>query len=158
MTYYDSIAQGYENLHKDEQLKKLQIIMTWIRPKKEETLLDVGCGTAFSLDYFDCNKTGIDPSKELLKFSRHRVVCASAESIPFSDESFDYVISLTAVHNFDDFKKGIMEMHRVGKKDFAFSILKKAKDFNAIEKVILDNFKLLKKIDEGTDMIYFLRK
>ena len=42
--YYDSIASGYDELHLDEQIKKLKIIEGLIDIKLETRLLDVGCG------------------------------------------------------------------------------------------------------------------
>jgi ubiquinone/menaquinone biosynthesis C-methylase UbiE len=158
MTYYDEISESYDDLHKAEQLRKIAIIKSELGVRKEDSLLDVGTGTGFSLEHFDCNKIGIDPSKKLLEKARHNVLQDKAEDLPFKDDSFDFVISVTAIHNFDDIEKGIKEMKRVGRKDFAFSILKKSKGFDLIEKIIKKEFTIKKTVDEGIDMIFFLEK
>ncbi len=151
MTYYDEIANGYDELHKEEQLKKLKIIKDNLEINKFDKLLDVGCGTGFSLDYFDCNCIGIDPSK-MSKDSR--IIKGKAESLPFKDNEFDIVISVTAIHNFDDIEQGLKEMKRVGKDKFAFSVLKKSKSFNKIKKLIYNLFKIKKEIEEEKDVIF----
>jgi ubiquinone/menaquinone biosynthesis C-methylase UbiE len=153
---YDSIASGYDELHKEEQLKKLRIIRDNIPVEKEDRLLDVGCGTGFSLDFFDCGCTGVEPSKEMIAQSanKSRIVLGRAENLPFEDNSFDVVISVTAIHNFEDIEKGLKEMKRVGKDRFAFSVLKKAKTFDRIKKLIFSLFTIKKEIEEDKDVIF----
>ncbi|NQV09409.1 class I SAM-dependent methyltransferase [Candidatus Woesearchaeota archaeon] len=154
MTYYNEISKGYNELYKEEQLKKLSIIKENLNIKQDSRLLDVGCGTAFSLDYLNCTKIGVDPSQELLKQSKHPVIKGEAENLPFKDKEFDFVISLTAIHNFHNIEKGLKEMKRVGN-EFAFSILKNSKNFEIIESLIKKNFKSIKTIEEEKDTIFF---
>lgn len=154
-TYYDNIANGYEGLHREEQLKKLRIIKENLVVNKEDLMLDVGCGPGFSSEIFDCKIIGLDPSAELLKKCSFRTVEAGAEEIPFLDHYFDIVISVTAIHNFDDYKQGLLEMKRVGTGRFAFSILKKANDFEEIIKFIKKNFEVKKEVNEEKDLIIF---
>ena len=45
MTYYDDISSGYEELHKEEQLKKVSSIKKHLKVNSSDKLLDVGCGT-----------------------------------------------------------------------------------------------------------------
>ena len=151
---YDKISSGYDELYGEEQINKLNLIKKNIKIKKTDKLLDVGCGTGLSSD-FDCDVTGIDPSSELLKLNKHeKIVQGSAENLHFSDNSFDIVVSVTAIHNFEDIEKGISEMKRVGKDRFVFSILKRSKKSNKIKKIIKDNFKVSKEIEEEKDVIF----
>ena len=154
MNYYDEIASGYDELHGAEQRKKV----TLIREKLSElgiefsSLLDVGCGTGISLEGWDCYKKGIDPSEELIKKALEKgfdVQVASAEKIPFADNSFDLVICLTAAHHFGE--EGLKEIKRVGRKYFVFSFLKKA-DVESFRKSF--PFKIIKEIDEEKDVIF----
>lgn len=158
MTYYDEIAPGYNELHKAEQMNKLRIIAQNLKLEKDSFLLDVGCGTGFSLDLFDCNKIGVDPSIELLKQCRHNVMQACAESLPFKDKSFDAVICVTAIHNFSDISKGLSEINRVAKDQIALSILRKAGRYDYIKNNISKLFQIIKIIKEEKDTIFICRK
>ncbi len=182
--YYDKIAKGYDKLHMDEQLKKLDIIEENIRKNIEikskfsinkiTRLLDVGCGTGIATEFFSSfsnvdkrNIFGIDPSKELIKIAETkqrkirnnleniRYSVASAELIPFKDHEFDIVVSLTAIQNFDSIEKGLDEIKRVGKDRFILTFLKKSEKSNTIIKIIESKFNVIKKLEEDKDIIYF---
>ena len=158
MGYYDAIAEGYDELHKEEQLNKLAIIKGNIKIGKDSKLLDVGCGTGISSD-FGCFVVGIDPSIDLLIQNNGNVKLAgTAEALPFKDSSFDYVISVTAMHNFQDIGKSIEEMKRVGRQNFVFSILKKSKKFGPIKNLLERNFRIGKVVEEDKDTIFLCQK
>ncbi|MBI2657527.1 methyltransferase domain-containing protein [Candidatus Woesearchaeota archaeon] len=157
MDYYNKISRGYNELHGEEQLKKLSIIKRDIKISNGMSILDVGCGTGISSG-FDCNVIGIDPSIGLLRQNKGTKLLGLAEYLPFRDNSFDFVISVTAVHNFKDIAKSIGEMKRVGKKGFVFSILKRSKKSGMIMELILKNFKVLKITEEENDTILFCEK
>ncbi|MBI2650568.1 class I SAM-dependent methyltransferase [Candidatus Woesearchaeota archaeon] len=155
MNYYDKIAKGYNGLYSEEQLNKLSTIKNNIKINKKMKMLDVGCGTGISSG-FDCFVVGIDPSLGLLKKDKNaKKLLGVAESLPFKNRSFDYVISITAIHNFNNIKKSIDEIKRVGKVRYVFSVLKKSKKFNTIKNLIEKNFKVEKVIEEGKDTIFF---
>jgi len=159
MDYYDCIAEGYDELHRAEQLKKLEIIRDELHITKEDRLLDVGCGTGISTEFWDCKATGIDPSQGLLdqnKEKKAEYLKGKAEALPFHDSEFDVVISVTAIQNFDDFRKGLDEMKRVGKERFAFTVLKRSKDIEKIRDHILKNFNVKKIIAESKDEIFII--
>lgn len=152
MNYYDQIAEGYDELHKNEQLNKLRIIKENL--DVGNSLLDVGCGTGFSLDFFKAEKkVGIDPSKELIKQCKHKCIEGKAEALPFKDNSFDSIICVTAAHHFKDLKKGVDEIKRVAKENVAFSLLKKSNTTEELIRYIKESFKVIKEIDEGKDFI-----
>ena len=157
MNYYNQISKGYDRLHKEEQLKKLSIIKKNIKINKQDLLIDVGCGTGIS-SQFDCKVIGIDPSTGLLKLNKNKnKILGIAGNLPFKDNTFDFVISVTSVHNFKDIEKGLKEIKRVGKNDFVFSILKKYSKLNKIKKEIKNNFKIKKIIEEEKDIIFFAK-
>ena len=154
MDFYKIISAGYDRLYGEEQRMKIGIIKQNLKIKEKDLLLDVGCGTGLSSD-FSCKVIGIDPSMELiLQNNKENKILAKAENLPFKDKSFDKIISISSMHNFDDFKEGMKEIKRVGKKDFAFSILKKSSKFDAIEDEINKNFEILKIIDGKKDWIF----
>jgi ubiquinone/menaquinone biosynthesis C-methylase UbiE len=159
MDFYKLIAKGYDELYGEEQKIKHRIIKENLGIKNTDLLLDVGCGTGIS--DFDCKIIGIDPSIELLQQNKDEVknkkikkILARAENMPFKDNVFDKVISVTSMHNFGNIEKGIKEIKRVGKKIFAFSILKKSSKFDFIEKTIKNNFNIKKIIDGKKDWIF----
>ncbi len=157
-SYYDEIASGYQELHGEEQLNKAKFILNNIHVESSDVLLDVGCGSASALSVFGCEKVGIDPSFELLKRAKIPVVQGVAEKLPFSANSFDIVISLTAIHHFKDVKKALIEMFRVSRRDIVISVFKKAQHFKEIEEVIMSTLPIQKRVEETYDVVFFARK
>lgn len=155
--YYDQISEGYDELHKEEQLKKIFLIKKHLKTKKTDKLLDVGCGTGVSMA-FDCWQVGVDPSFNLLKkIKSKKTINAAAEFLPFKDKVFDIVVSVTAVHNFNEVEKGLKEIKRVGNDNFVISVLKKSQKSAKIEKLLAENFTVEDTVEEEKDLIYFLR-
>ncbi|MGE0793321.1 MAG: class I SAM-dependent methyltransferase [Candidatus Woesearchaeota archaeon] len=162
MNYYNEIAQSYDELHKEEQLNKLQIIFDLDLVKPNDKLLDVGCGTGFSLDYFECKEAvGIDPAKKLIQQykGKNKIIQGFAENLPFQNNEFDIVISFTAIQNFNDIEKGLNEIKRVGKNKFVLTFLKQSMKAKLIEDLIRKVFSdfNIEKIDEKKDFIFIVR-
>jgi len=146
-------------LHKEEQLSKIRLIKDNLEIKKKDFLLDVGCGTGIFADEFNCIKIGIDPSIEMLNQGKNAFyIQAYAENLPFKDDSFDNVISVTAIHNFKNIRKGLEEIKRVSRKNIALSILKKSSKINEIKNHIKELFKITKIIEEDKDIIFFAKR
>jgi len=159
MNYYNSISRSYNKLHKEEQLSKIRLIKDNLEIKKKDFLLDVGCGTGIFADEFNCIKIGIDPSIEMLNQGKNAFyIQAYAENLPFKDDSFDNVISVTAIHNFKNIRKGLEEIKRVSRKNIALSILKKSSKINEIKNHIKELFKITKIIEEDKDIIFFAKR
>jgi len=162
MGYYDEISEGYEELHKEEQLKKVELIKKYLKVNPHDKLLDVGCGTGLTTEPWLCKRYGIDPAPKLLSRARQKddieYKQAPAESIPYPDNFFDIVISITAIQNFNNIEKGLKEIKRVGKNLFVLSFFKKS---DKKEKII-NNIKILFEtdsvIEEEKDIIYFVHK
>jgi len=95
-----------------------------IRPG--DKILDVGCGKAFLLYEMTqvipgVHVTGIDISEYGLENAKEEVKpflkLASATDLPFGDRSFDFVVSITTLHNLHNYelKRALREIERVGK-------------------------------------------
>jgi len=97
-----------------------------------ETLLDVGCGTGWFTRRFaqkGLHVTGLDSSPEWLAFARAnsdpamRWVEGDAQALPFSDVSFDHVMSIAALCFVADEQKAVTEIVRVAHRSFAIGWL-----------------------------------
>ena len=146
-TYYNEIARGYDELHESEQQKKIGIIMENIEIDKNDTVLDVGCGTGLFLERIErkCMEAiGVYPSEELLKVSEKRfsgqLLHGFAEDPPFKDKEFDVVVSITAIQNFNNIEEGLEEIKRVGKERFALTVLKKSEKAGMAKELINNIF------------------
>ena len=91
-------------------------------------ILDIGCGKAFLLYDFlkvipDAEIYGIDISPYAIANSKEeiqdRLRVGSATELPWPDDYFDLVISITTLHNLHayDLDLALREMERVGKKN-----------------------------------------
>ncbi len=166
MDYYDEISEGYDELYEGEQLKKLSIIADKIKIPKDNRLLDVGCGTGISTRFFECDRTGVDPSRKMVEIAKQKdpegkYIVAQAENLPFEDDSFGFVVSVTAVHNFKNVEKGLREIKRVAKdghENIVLTVLRKSKNFEETEKLIMKNFRLKEIALDSKDAIFFLEK
>lgn len=163
MNYYDQIAPGYNRLHQEEQLLKLSFVLDSGLFAAEDVLLDVGCGTGFCLDKYPCkNVHGIDPAKKLVEQYRgkHSIHVASAESLPFADQSFDVVVSLTAAQNFSDPLKALEEIRRVGKNRFIITFLRRSAKRELLTSLIHNVFEGFSIASEEyvQDVVFFINK
>ena len=159
MNYYNSISNSYNELHREEQLNKIRLIKDNLEIKENDFLLDVGCGTGVFAEEFNCIKIGIDPSIDMLNQGKNAFyIQAYAENLPFKDSSFDNVISVTAIHNFRNIRKGLEEIRRVSKENVALSILKRSSKIHEIKNHIKELFKITKIIEEDKDIIFFAKR
>jgi ubiquinone/menaquinone biosynthesis C-methylase UbiE len=149
--YYDEISAGYAELHREEQEKKISLMRQVLRIKRDSLVLDVGCGPGFTDWGAMC--IGIDPSRGLLKQASFPVVQGVAEYLPFFDSSFDFVLSVTALQNFSDPRKGLGEIARVSKGPVAISFLKKAAKAAEYEQLFSELFVLREMLIEVKDII-----
>ena len=159
MNYYNSISKSYNELHREEQSNKIRLIKDNLKIKNQDFLLDVGCGTGIFAEKFNCIKIGTDPSIDMLKQGKNAFyIQACAENLPFKDKSFDNVISVTAIHNFRNIRKGLEEIKRVSKKNIALSILKRSTKIAEIKECIKELFKITRTIEEDKDTIFFAKR
>jgi SAM-dependent methyltransferase len=104
-----------------------------LRPEAGESLLDIGCGTAYFTRRFageaKLRVVGLDPSTSWVDFAQaHRTgteqyCVGTAETLPFVDQSFDLSISVTALCFVDDARRAVREILRVTRKRFAIGLL-----------------------------------
>lgn len=173
--YYDGISSGYDELHYDEQKKKLDVIKTELNStmRKNHRLLDVGCGTCFSKNFFNCIYFGIEPSLEMLKKSDYylkqkkdlggeNLFVGGAEDLDsfFEKKFFDYIICVSVAHHFRDWEASLKNIIVVAKPGaiFVFSLLRTKNVLNQEQK--LENFfDIYKRVDDFSlkDVILFCK-
>ena len=126
--YWDGDRKtGYGGYNYDGRWRKVaEAMATHYGLKAGDRVLDVGCGKGFLL--YDLHETvpgieiaGIDISSYAIEHAREEVrpflQVAHANSLPFADQSFDLIISITTLHNLFcyDFFQAIREIERVGR-------------------------------------------
>ena len=98
------------------------------------SLLDIGCGTGhFTREFVRENNNGLvvglDPNQEWLVYAnthsanREHYVVGLGESIPFSDRSFDFTLSVTALSFLNNQVQVLRELVRVTRKRFVLGLL-----------------------------------
>lgn len=167
--YYDAIAESYDELYGKEQRKKILLIQQLLKKYQinANSTLDVGAGTGAytkiinenikNVDHLK-NIISVDPSEKLLAKNPFPKRIASAENLPFANDNFELVVSVTAVHNFNDIKKGIKEIFRVSKKWIIITVLNKTANKKNILALIKNQGTLIEEIDEGMDSILLMIK
>lgn len=105
---------------------ELSLLLELLAPQKGDRILDAGCGTGvFTWDVVNQGGevVGLDISAPMLAKGNHQMtgmnfsgVCGDMCALPFSDNSFDRVYSMTAIEFIPDGAKAIAELNRVAKK------------------------------------------
>lgn len=94
--------------------------------KPGDSILDVGCGKGFLLYEFaqvipGVKIAGIDLSPYAIEHAKEEVKpfleVGNAVSLPYPDKSFDFVVSITTLHNLYNYqlRKALQEIERVGR-------------------------------------------
>ncbi len=86
--------------------------------------IEVGVGSGRFAAPFNI-KVGVDPSKEMAVIAQKRgikVIEGVAESLPFLDSQFDFVLMVDTIYLLEDIKKSFKEAYRVLKPDGYFII------------------------------------
>jgi len=150
---YNHISKSYNELHGEEQLNKLRMIRENI--KIIPPLLDIGCGTGISTDFFKVKSIGIDNSREMIRQGGRNLIYGNAEKLPFKDKSFNTVISVTVFHNINNMEKALKEIIRVSKNsNICISFLKRSRRLSQFRKLMKKYFKNIKEIEGEKDIIF----
>jgi ubiquinone/menaquinone biosynthesis C-methylase UbiE len=102
-----------------------ELLLDLLSPKPEEVILDAGCGTGvFTRDFLAAGSkvTGLDISLPMLRRATQksrgfplRLVVADMTALPFPQNFFDKVVSVTALEFIKDGGSAVRELFRVTK-------------------------------------------
>jgi SAM-dependent methyltransferase len=117
---YDTIGTTYAVTRRTEPRIAAQV---WAALGDAGTVLNVGAGTG-SYEPSDRDVTAVEPSA-IMRAQRPagaaRCVAATAESLPFEDQSFDAAMAFATVHHWHDRIVGLREMQRVARRVVVFT-------------------------------------
>lgn len=130
MAAFDPEADNYDGWYSTRLGKLVDDIETkaslhLLDPRENMRILDVGCGTgnySIKLSQLGCSVVGVDISENMLEIAKKksaklnlniRFLHSNSEELPFDDESFDAVISITAIEFFTNPGASVKEMLRV---------------------------------------------
>jgi len=109
---YDTIGVNYAELRKPDP-RIAEVIRGALG--EAQNVLNVGAGTG-SYEPDGRDVTAVEPSGEMIRKrapSAGKVVQASADTLPFDDNSFDASMALLTIHHWPDKEAGLQEMRRV---------------------------------------------
>lgn len=111
---YDRIGEGYGEVRRPDPRIAARIEQAL---GDARSVLNVGAGTG-SYEPADRRVTAVEPSELMISQRPQRaapVVKASAEALPFDDDSFDAAMAIITVHHWTDLGAGLAEMVRVAR-------------------------------------------
>jgi SAM-dependent methyltransferase len=109
---YDSIGINYAQLRRPDPRIAAEIHAAL---GNAHTVLNVGAG-AGSYEPLDRQVTAVEPSLEMIRqrdSSAAEVIQASADDLPFDDDTFDASMAILTIHHWPDRELGLQEMRRV---------------------------------------------
>ncbi|WP_436639571.1 class I SAM-dependent methyltransferase [Microbaculum sp. FT89] len=116
---YDTIGLSYADLRRPDQRIARQVETAL---GDAETVLNVGAGTG-SYEPSGRRITAVDPSARMIgqrSASDATVIQASAENLPFDDNSFDAAMAVLTIHHWSDKERGVAEIRRVTRGKIVF--------------------------------------
>ncbi len=109
---YDRIGRGYGDVRRPDPRIAARISAAFDDAK---TVVNVGAGTG-SYEPADREVVAVEPSAEMIAqrpADAAPAVQASAERLPFEDDSFDAAMGVLTAHHWADLSAGLGEMQRV---------------------------------------------
>jgi ubiquinone/menaquinone biosynthesis C-methylase UbiE len=122
---YNKIAPVYDNKYSSSCIFATNLVLKMLAEQvyKPSVLLDIGCGTGTLLEKIIDHKLanityGIDPAYGMLSVAKNKLpqttfFLGASESLPFSDESIDTVVSTVSFSHWYDKKSSLEEISRV---------------------------------------------
>jgi ubiquinone/menaquinone biosynthesis C-methylase UbiE len=119
---------GVDRLRSPERVARLEVkrvVDFCLAGQEIESVLDIGAGSGLFAEEFSKRglaASAIDANQEMIPVFKDYlpevdIKIASAENVPFEDNSFDLIFMGLVLHEVDDCTKTISESYRVAKKE-----------------------------------------
>jgi len=138
----------YDVRYAEEQTAKYEAALKSLKIQRDNSVLDVGCGTGLLFNHI-ATKTktiiAVDASRKILLYAKSRaqsfpnihLLQADADYLPLKDNIFDNIFAVTVVQNMPNPEKTLNEIKRVAKPDAVLVISALKRKFS------LENFETL---------------
>jgi ubiquinone/menaquinone biosynthesis C-methylase UbiE len=164
---YNKTASFYDKRYRKIQEQKYEIILNNYH-SNTKLILDAGCGTGLFTEFIIALQTkrrgftpfiyvGTDISLGMLEIFRIKLqrlkrkkvfnlILSDIENLPFRENIFQSIFSLTSFQNLPNIDEGVRNLYRVGrnKADLNLSILKKKHNLNELLELLRPISKNLK--------------
>ena len=124
--YYDRVANKYDLWIANRQKRQLDVIAQYLTHPLQHPVLDIGAGTGLAYSYLDIDGIALDLSMAMLRQGTGRRCQGNWLTLPFRDNCFGTVFSVSALDTQTDPMPKLIEMKRVLKIDgyFYLTVLK----------------------------------
>jgi ubiquinone/menaquinone biosynthesis C-methylase UbiE len=129
---YDEIASAYDERYRGAYRPEgiASKLLDLVHGVGAERVLEVGCGTSHWLGFLQdqAEVYGMDASFGMLRKAaglegRFSLIRGDAQSLPFSNSSFDVIFCVNVLHHFRDPSGFITEAHRLLEKQGALAVI-----------------------------------
>ena len=154
--HYDLMASTYEQAIGHRQIAQLKALATNLPPNLPRPILDLGSGTGLLSKSLGLDVIAVDLSMRMLHHNVGPRIQADWSCLPFRDETFSTVFSMSALETSSDPLPKLLEMKRVLKiGGYFYLTVLKTEDLALVESQLRSlNFDGLKR-GNALDAIFF---
>ncbi len=156
---YDRFADRYDEIFLPRQQPKIEGLAAVLPRPLPRPALDAGAGTGLAGRLLDHPFVALDASRGMLGYAAPPRVQADLARLPFADDRFALVLSVTALIDFTDPRPALSELARVLRPDgwLALSVLK-IEDVAAVQYALEDlGLDVIERLDLEQDLGFVCR-
>ncbi|MEE2757679.1 MAG: class I SAM-dependent methyltransferase [Myxococcota bacterium] len=157
---YDVFAKHYDEVFVSRQVEKLKCVQKFMPNGCPERALDAGGGTGIAARFFGYPFVNLDVSQGMLRYADGHRVQADICALPFAQDTFDLILSLSVLKDSTPIDRALTEFHRVLKPGglLVLSILK-TEDLASAEVLVKQTFnRQAQREDLGPDLGFIVEK